>query len=293
MEDTWIIVNPAAGGGRARSRWRRTEEELRRAGLRYKVAITAGPGDATGIAQDLVRRAATRVGVFGGDGTVHEVIQALAGTGVAIAFLGGGSSCDFGKELPRRTVAERLTSEDFILRDVLRVECEGMDGGRAECLVANGSHIGVVAEAAQRMNVCGWRGRMVDVAAVVSAVSAYRAWTVPEFAVCYEDGEVRARLLNLTVTKSNWVCGRMSFGLPRDDSDGRFHVVAARSAALGGLLMALYRGEARRHPAVSVRRERVVEVREPVGAMVEADGELIGRVPVRYSVWAKALRVAV
>lgn len=287
-------MNPSAGGGRALSRWRRMETELRHAKGGFEQRFTEGPGHGTEVAREAVRAGVTRVAVVGGDGTMHEVVQALAGTNVAVAFLGGGSSCDFGKDLPRRTPLARLANANCIPRDVLRIECAGSaEREPVVRLAGNGSHIGLVAEAAWRMNTCRWRAKWVDGAAVACAYSAYRCWRPADFTLQYEEGPVMDRLLNLSVMKRNWLCGRMRLDLSADESDGHFHVLEARPAALSGLLLALYRGRVSGHPAIRVRRAQSMDVRGPAGLLVEADGEIIGRTPARYSIWRKALRVLV
>src|SRR5262245_21475439 len=104
----WVIVNPAAAGGRAMARWRRFERALHRKAIGDERSFTKEPRHATELAKAAVENGAERIAAFGGDGTLHEVVQAIAGTRVPLVFLPAGSSCDFAKDLPRRTLLERL-----------------------------------------------------------------------------------------------------------------------------------------------------------------------------------------
>lgn len=94
-----MVLNPAAGRGRAGQR----QEELRRAldaaGLDAEIALTERPGHATELAHNALRAGAKVVAAAGGDGTVHEVAQALVGTEVALGVLPLGSGNDYLRAL--------------------------------------------------------------------------------------------------------------------------------------------------------------------------------------------------
>lgn len=84
-----IIVNPAAGVrhdvvGRLRAILDRSDRP-------YTVHVTAGPDDAARLARAAISAGAERVGVCGGDGTVAQVAGVLAGSGIPLGVLPGGS----------------------------------------------------------------------------------------------------------------------------------------------------------------------------------------------------------
>lgn len=95
MNNTLVILNPAARGDRARRQCTRVE------------AIARGsvicPTSRSGEAETLARRAAQegfeRIVAAGGDGTVHEVLNGLAGTGAALGLLPIGTMNVFATEL--------------------------------------------------------------------------------------------------------------------------------------------------------------------------------------------------
>ena len=57
---------------------------LHPAGVYWDVSITNGPGEAIDLARQAVEHGADAVGVVGGDGTVAEVAQGIAGSGVRL-----------------------------------------------------------------------------------------------------------------------------------------------------------------------------------------------------------------
>src|SRR6266700_2116508 len=98
VEDVIVVVNPAAGGGRAGRRWPRVAARLREVGLRFDCALTERPGDAVGIASQAACEGRRLVVAAGGDGTVSEVVNGLleAGgeRGPRLGFLPMGTGTD-------------------------------------------------------------------------------------------------------------------------------------------------------------------------------------------------------
>ena len=92
-----VVLNPAAGNGRARGEAAAVARRLRERGAEFEIVRTLAPGHATELARDFAAAEPDGVvAVLGGDGTVHEVVQALgasAGRGV-LAFLPGGGGDD-------------------------------------------------------------------------------------------------------------------------------------------------------------------------------------------------------
>ena len=91
------MLNPAADGGRAGRRRAGISEVLEAGGVRPVWHVTEGTGDAYGIVRGLPD-GAPAVAV-GGDGTVHEVAAACAGTGRSMGILPVGTGNDYVKAL--------------------------------------------------------------------------------------------------------------------------------------------------------------------------------------------------
>lgn len=98
MERWLFVVNPVAGKGKAARRWNRYYRHLATLGKHWDVYHTKCPGDATWIAKKTVEdRAADVVVAVGGDGTIHEVIQGLAGSSIALGILPAGTGNDLAR----------------------------------------------------------------------------------------------------------------------------------------------------------------------------------------------------
>ncbi|MDA0748920.1 MAG: acylglycerol kinase family protein, partial [bacterium] len=78
MANWTIIAHPVARGGRRVGE--HAALRLRERGWGVDLVFTARPGDAERLAGDALEAGCRRIAVCGGDGTVHEVVGALAGT---------------------------------------------------------------------------------------------------------------------------------------------------------------------------------------------------------------------
>lgn len=96
-----IIHNPLAGRGRRRraQQLAAAREILAGAGIETELQETIGPGAAIALARQAVEQARQLVIVCGGDGTVNEAVNGLAGSQVPLAVLPAGTANVLAKEL--------------------------------------------------------------------------------------------------------------------------------------------------------------------------------------------------
>ncbi|HET7288190.1 MAG TPA: acylglycerol kinase family protein, partial [Pyrinomonadaceae bacterium] len=95
-----LISNPKTG--RYSSRRRSIQDvvsSLESLGLNVDLQLTSGPGDATEIAARAARDGSTDVIVAGGDGTINEAIQGLAGTDARLGIIPRGTANVLALEL--------------------------------------------------------------------------------------------------------------------------------------------------------------------------------------------------
>jgi YegS/Rv2252/BmrU family lipid kinase len=113
LKTSTLIYNPIAGrrpAQRARE-IRRAAEFLREAGIEVEVSPTGEPGAASELAREAARQDKDVVLVCGGDGTINEAINGLAGSQVALGLLPGGTANMLAREVglpldPVRAAAE-------------------------------------------------------------------------------------------------------------------------------------------------------------------------------------------
>jgi diacylglycerol kinase (ATP) len=119
-----VVVNPASGPNRPILNT--LNDVFRKHGVDWDVSITKRYGDAARQARDAIARGVDLVAGYGGDGTQHELANAVIGTGMPMGILPGGTGNGFAREIgiPKelREASELLcTSRNVRKVDAVRV----------------------------------------------------------------------------------------------------------------------------------------------------------------------------
>ena len=289
-----VIVNPAAGGGRALRFWRRAAPVCLAAGLELEVFMTRKRGDAADRAADAGDRLVISVG---GDGTAHEVVNGLLrrprSQPPAFGALLAGTGADLVRSVPspRRPelVATWLSAGRFRRLDAARVATPA--GHR---YFINAADVGIGAEVVRRaaagpalvggtLNFMG--------AAVASLLGHHNAGV----RLRLDDGTVRQlRIRTIAVSNGSCLGGGMRMAPRAKVDDGLLEVVIVGDIGrLRGIrsLPLLYRGTHDRLREVEFATARRVEVESESPIGVEADGELVGTTPAIFEILPGALQV--
>ena len=290
----FVILNPAAGRGRAARAWRTVRPALRDAGLSFDEVVEERPQLAIGLAEAAARRGYDVIAAVGGDGTIHEVVNGIMAAGgarpPALAIIPGGTGNDFarGVGIPK----DPLTAGRLLLNGSRR----RVDIGRVnERYFVGISGVGFDAEVAARVN--GWPkwigGTPVYVAAILNMLATYRC--VP--ARISVDGRAEEmRMFLLAAANTPWYGGGMYMAPHARPDDGYLEIITARD--LGkietlGLLPKVFSGAHLRHRKVAHQRAKEVRVESEIPLAIHADGETVGRVPAVFRVVPLAIEVIV
>src|ERR1035441_2335464 len=94
MRRVALIYNPASGqhSNRRRTAIDKALDLLRVAGVEAEALETCAPGSAEVLAEQAMRQGFDTVIACGGDGTVHEILQSLVGTDVALGVVPLGTA---------------------------------------------------------------------------------------------------------------------------------------------------------------------------------------------------------
>lgn len=103
-----FIVNPAAGKGRPLKLIPVIRSHCMEQNCEHEIIITGYPGHATEIAAAKSAEERCRIYSVGGDGTLNEVLNGVAGTGSSLAVIPSGSGNDFIKSIVGKAVPEDI-----------------------------------------------------------------------------------------------------------------------------------------------------------------------------------------
>ena len=295
-EKAVFLVNPASDNGSTGKRWPRLLTRANALGLEGETVFSESPGQLTSLARE-AGAAGKLLIVVGGDGTVNEVVNGIAGTGAELAFVAAGTGQDFGRShgIP--------TGFDDAVRAVLTGTTRSIDAGRVTFLrpdgtegvrwFANVGSVGMSGAVARRANSMSKAlgGRVTFYYALVRE---FLTWKNTEVTVTLDDGERRGRMHDVIVANGRWHGGGMKLAPDALPDDGLFDVVLIGDISkldFATTSPKLYRGGHVHHPRVDVARSAVVTVEASVPLPLELDGEQEGTTPARFEVVPGALRL--
>lgn len=288
-----IIANPASGLGVFAHHTHRPEETLlflRGHGWKVELCYTQRPGDAEQLARTAVEQQADVVIAVGGDGTINEIIQALAGSETALGVLPTGTVNVWAREMgipfydtgarevllhgqTRRIDLGRVNDRYFLMMVGI-----GLDGTITQA---------VEKKALKRLGIFGY---------FLAA-----SWFAPgyqSFPVTFKrDGKtVNVRALQVFIGNTQLYAGAFKFTWQAKCDDGLLDLCIVRKRGPLGRFVVLWdfilRREQRR---LWVRYETftsiAIDTAHPVA--IQVDGEAAGYTPATFSIVPGALKVIV
>lgn len=307
MRKAVLLYNPMAGKNRDRRRAdvEAAAEILRAAGVKAETVATRAPGSAAGQAQEAVALGCDTVVACGGDGTIHEVVQGLAGSDTTLGLIPLGTGNSLANELrlsrnPTRAARALLVSEPHRIA-LGKVEYpERTTGGRSSRYFIVIAGAGVDARMLYQMNVAAkqWSGMA---AYYGEAVRLFLTHRFQRFEVEWSDRQGEAHLTPVTQIMAvrlrqfggilRWLAPDAA--LESDDLQLVLFRNANRISYCLYLLRALLE-QRWKTPGVDLVCAREAICRPIPGEpsrniYAEADGELLGSLPVRFSTVPKAL----
>jgi YegS/Rv2252/BmrU family lipid kinase len=290
-----LIVNPNAGRGRAVAA-REVETFSRRAlggGVTVRVEQTSGPDDAARLAREAVSAGATDLVVRGGDGTVHEAIQGLVGASVRLMVWPAGTANVLARQLESPSNAEEA-AQVFARGNTRRISLGRATSERTGAcryffmLAGVGLDASVVGHVRPRL-----KRRVGEAAFWYAGLGHLAHWTPREFTV-----EIEGETLPATyaaIGKAPWYGGGLKI-TPRARLDAHtFEVCVINSHSrlrYLRLLAQAMRGGAH-EGARGVTFRTATRLRCAGDVQVQADGELIGELPMTFEIVPEGVEVIV
>jgi YegS/Rv2252/BmrU family lipid kinase len=310
MRRAALIYNPVSGQYSARRGAVINEvlKVLREGGVEAEAFETPGPGGAVALAERAVREGFDTIVACGGDGTVHEVVQSLAGTDIALGVFPFGTAnalaSDLGLIGSPAKVARALLGAEPTRVSIGRIHFTEKDGkpGSRYFVVAAG--IGADALLMSRLDARLKR----RLGYVLYLIEAFRIWATSSFplfeAVLPVNGNGSARSVNVSqllavrVRSFGGVLRKLVPGASL--RNGSLSLLAFKTQSrLNYLrfLLAVIAGRQTFTRSVELLDTLSIECRAHEGSreslFVEADGEVLGSLPVRLEVVPHALTLLI
>jgi YegS/Rv2252/BmrU family lipid kinase len=299
-EEAVFLVNPASGNGATGKRWPELAHRASLLGLSGETLLSERPGHLIELAARAVDGGARLVVAVGGDGTLNEVVNGIAGRDVELATIPLGTGMDFVRTygIPTKFDDAVRCALEGVTRtiDAGRVSYRLWSGEAAERWFANVGSVGMSGAVAQRANgmskVLG--GKLTFFYALTRV---FLEWQNTEVTVGLDDGEERHGLMHdVVVANGAWHGGGMKLAPDALPDDGLFEVVLIGDVGKVDFLTTapkIYKGRHVDHPKVEVVRSKRVEVDAGERLPIEVEGEQVVTTPALFEVVPGALRVRV
>jgi YegS/Rv2252/BmrU family lipid kinase len=288
-----LILNPTAGGGRVEA----TEKAIRRAfshqSVRCKIALTRKIGDGTHIAREAAGEGWDAIIAGGGDGTVNEVANGLAGAGVPMGILPLGTVNVLARELKIPMDADGAVG--VIANGRVKYLDLGCANGRYFTLMAGlGFDAEVVASIVQPLKDI--MGASAYVLTAVETLARYR----PTDVVLEMPGNHvhRCQAYLVVVANSSDYGYRLKVTPHASPDDGLLDVIVferPRTDRIGFVrqILEVFIRRHIYHKAVRYFKVTSVSVRSDPSIHVQLDGDPFGITPVDITIVPRALPVIV
>jgi YegS/Rv2252/BmrU family lipid kinase len=297
--DTVFLVNPASANGATGRSWPQLAHTAAGLGLSGDALLSERPGQLGELAREAVDGGARLLVVVGGDGSVNEVVNGVAGREVDVALIPRGTGRDFARSyaIPGR------------IEDAIRVALDGetrqVDLGRASYRswagadetrwFANVASVGMSGAIAQRANETT-KALGGKASYLIATLSVFARWQVDDVHVSVGEHVRDGRMHDVIVAIGAYLGGGMKIAPDAQTDDGLFDVLLIGDLTKRDLLLTLpktYRGTHLPHPKAEVLRGSTVAVDASSPVPIQVDGEQPGTTPVRFETVSGALRLRV
>ncbi len=312
MKKAALIYNPASGRqhGRRMAQIEAAARVLHNTGVETIIAASKGPGEAGAQAQQMIADGCDSILACGGDGTIHDVIQGMVYSQAAVGIIPLGTANALAHDLgvPRNPVAAArlaLTAERRRVA-VGRVTFNKTDSESQTRYFIVAAGVGVDAHLFYRIH-SRLKQRMGMKAYYAEAFHLWFTHELSRFEVELTDpyGNTRresvSQMLAVRITQFGGVLRKLAPGaaLDRNDVQVLLFRTSSRVPYLLYLIKTLLRGDMPVPGVELVHTSRLTcrPLTSGNGATAriyaEADGELLGKLPVEITVVPRALTLLV
>lgn len=311
MRKAALLYNPDSGGKRNRlqAELDGALAVLRGAGVDAQLILTDSRAHAEASARQAILAGCDTVFACGGDGTIHNTIQVLANTPAALAVLPMGTANALAHDLglPMNVLGAARAALVAKPRRVTlgHIRCRNLEGQFTERFFIVAAGVGVDGHLFYKLHAAT-KHRLGMAAYYAKAWRLWLTYAMPRFQVDYvETGSTTAQiarvteLLGVRIRHFGGVLNELAPGASLDRSDVRLILcrTSNRLAYLAYVTRALLHGEWSVPGIDLVHAGRAVCQYLPPGnkhvadskIYVEADGELLGTLPVEITVAADSL----
>jgi len=284
-----LIHNPAAGRGRGRLQT--TLARLRSLGSVPEVWATARRGEAEALAHAAVERGYDLVVAAGGDGTVNEVVNGVAGGGLPLALLPLGTANVLAIEIGLDLAPDALAQT--ILHGTPTDVCLGRIRGADSTARLFTTTAGAGADAHAVASVDLVSKKVLGTGAYYAEMARQLlVFPFPNYRITIDGTAYDAA--SVVISNGRYYAGQYVLAPDADIAEPTFQVcLFERGGRLAALryMMALQMDRLAEEPDYRIVTGRKIRIEGPESDPVQADGDIVAALPVDIEIVSGALRL--
>jgi diacylglycerol kinase (ATP) len=283
-----LIVNPIAGGGRAKALLPKIKKRFEEAGVEFDLYTTTGHQDAIEAAAKAAAEGFDVVVAVGGDGTVNEVLNGIVRTKAILAVAPGGKGNDFA------TAINMPRNPDAVCDTLLKAGVRAIDLGKVmDRYFINSVGVGFDASVALRVNqgVRPFKGTSAYIYTFFRMVSSYK--TV-EMEIDLGNGPFTAKPLLVAVGIGQAYGGGMRVVPDAIIDDGLFDVCVMEDMNRLSLVYhfpKVFSGKLKNLQQAGMHRTREVKLKLSETRPMHLEGEILFGDQMHFTLAPKGMKV--
>jgi len=300
-----VLINPVAGDHKGRDDWGKISLLLDHHGITYQHHFTEHPRHAIKLGQDSLRQGYRNFIIAGGDGFLHEVVNAIFTQTtvdpklVTLAMIPVGTGNDWVRtfkipsdyEAAIKTIRKRKALRHDIGRVFYHVK-----GEERSSYFINICGMGLDAEVNKRVSADRDRGHLGHLKYQYHIFSALMGYTPTKMTIVIDGKEIHHEVLSMALGIAQYSGGGMKqlpFAVP---DDGIFDLSVIKKATRLKVMRSVhkvYDGSFVELPEVSTYTGKAIQIKSEPKCWIEADGETLGESPFRFEIIPQSLNVII
>lgn len=285
-----FIVNPTAGKGKAKELVPFIESECSESQIEYVIKYTSTPTDGTSIAAWGAEKGFERIVAVGGDGTVNDVLNGIAGTNAALGVIPGGSGNDFIRSINSHKEIKKIV-KDNIYGKIVKSDLGICNGKYFINVASSGFDAQVVMETQNAKKILS--GSLAYIAAVIKTIFIYKGKKIN---IKIDDYTFEENTLLVAVANGKYYGGGMLPAPEAEIDDGYFdicHIKQVGKAKMLVLFPKFMKGKHGNIKEVSMLKGSKVSIEANEDLPVNLDGETFYSRQIDFEIVPKGINIII
>lgn len=283
-----VIVNPVAGSGKTLRLFPKIRRWLSESPHEFLYAIPKSPEE---MHTEIIHASARGIGailLFGGDGTVHDALPAIASANLPFGFL----PCGRGNDLVRNAgLLSNLKRSCHLPPEPSFSKFDLPTVNKAPFI--GSAYVGFDAEVNRLANDGKgyFSGTLGYTICVLKALKNFKPF---EIEMTIDDHPLRERIMMVTVANGPYYGGGMKIAPMAVMDDEQLDICIVKEISKWELLKTfpkVFNGTHISHPKIMLKSGRRVRIISDESREIFADGECVGRLPAECTIGSQTVRI--